>query len=873
MKTILSALFILCFLQIHILRAQQTNVSFETRIVQNFQQLFDQTPQEKVYLHLDKSNYTAGEYIWLKAYPADATFHVPNLLSKFVYVELIDRQDSIRQRIKLKQTDSCFYGDFKLTPDIAPGDYCIRAYTNWMQNNDEAYFFKKNITIVNPSTDVNIHSTYKKQGESVNATFTFANNSGVPYSGQRVKISLQKNGKTIKNTSERTDDKGSFTLIYQAKDSINNFELSFPYDLPFAFKRMIYPREISTDFDLQFFPEGGCLLSGATQTIAFKAIRENGCAVEIEGDIFDSKDSPVAHIKTTHRGMGQTTLQTHPNEHYYAIAKTPNGTEKRISLPSPENSGYALKAQWQNDTTLLMSILFPLQADTSRSLFLLMHTRGRLIDIIPVNTNFIGAINTTNFPAGISHFVLTDTDGTIYSQRLCFIAPSPNSSLELRTDKNNYGRREAVTLSVALKSPASQNLTGNFSVSVTDNNTVIRDSVTNNIVSYFLLSSDLKGYIEAPGSYINAPATTTDLLMLTHGWTRFRVKDVIDGRLAPLPHPLELNQQLKGWVTNYSDKPMSNARIQVFVPSMQTFGELKANNEGKFTIKNISFPDSTLFLIRAFKEKGSKQVDLGMYNFVDSQPHTFFPQLTTIQEENTDEFLNRFKGDFYYQDGVKIYILGEVTVTHHRSRKEKQKYVGEYTDMTDQILGQNELSKFTATSIYQLLMRLPGVFVSGENVSIRGGGAPLFLLDGTPVESDFISGIMPEDVDNIGVIKDGTRLSFFGSRGGNGAIVINTKRGEISYRKTPGLIKYRPLGYLQPDEFYMPRYDKPEEKSKTEIDYRSTIYWNPVVTTDSAGRAEVSFFTADFPTTYTVTVEGITPDGQVYHNEILIRRE
>lgn len=867
MKT---AFFLLCFLCPFLLKAQQT---FPTQVSETFSRLFDQYPQEKVYLHTDKSVYAAGDNIWLKAYLADATYHVPNLLSKYVYVELVDHQDSVCQQIKLRQTDSCFFGNFRLTPDIKPGEYCLRAYTNWMQNQAEAFFFKKNITLVNPTLDVNIHTNSRRQGSDLTTTLTLVNSSGEPYANQRLKIILRKGKNIVKHTSVRTDDKGRYLLIHPAADSVNNLGLSFPYDLPFAFNQTVWLPDISTDFDLQFFPEGGNLLTGLRQKVAFKAICPSGLAAEVSGLIYDSHDKPIARFRTTHRGMGTVAFFIQPGETYYADATASDGTKKRIQLPAPIPAGYALKASRQPDATLLLSVVKASETVSSAPLYLLAHTRGHLVNVIPVDDAFIGTIDPTQFPAGILHFVLADTLGNIYSERLCFIAPQlPSLTPSLTTDKNNYDRRELVKLSLQLPAATNALVPGSFSVAVTDDNMVRNDSLDNNIISYYLLASDLKGYIEAPGSYIHETPEHTDLLMLTHGWTRFNVKNILAKQLPPTPHALELTQQLHGLVTNLGDKPMPNAKVQVFVPSIQTIGQLKTDLQGKFTIRDVDFCDSTLFFIRGYKEKGGKQVNIKMETPVIASPNTFFTTLPTVNDEQPDDFLKRFKGDYYYQDGVKIYVLAEANVVRHRPSRSMQQYTGEYTDMADQIIGQEELSKYSATSIFQLLMRLPGVYVSGETVSIRNQGTPLFMLDGIPTEADFISAITPDDVDNIGVIKDGARLSFFGSRGANGVIIINTKHGVAGIRPTPGLIKYYPKGYFQPDEFYMPAYDRPEEKEKAEIDYRSTIYWQPNVVPDSTGHATISFYTADFPATYTIIVEGMTRDGKVYHARQHIRR-
>ena len=237
--------------------------------------------------------------------------------------------------------------------------------------------------------------------------------------------------------------------------------------------------------------------------------------------------------------------------------------------------------------------------------------------------------------------------------------------------------------------------------------------------------------------------------------------------------------------------------------------------------------------------------------------------------------MDQFKGSYFYQNGVKVYILDEAVVLRHRPESVQHKYEGQYTDMTDYILGQEELNKFNTSSIYQLLSRLPGVIVSGTKVTMaRNGSTPLFMIDGLPQTEDMLNAVMPEDVDNLGVIRNGARLTFFMAQGGaGGVIVINTKHGHFTPKATPGLIKFIPLGYSEPDEFYIPQYNDPEILKAPEIDYRSTIYWQPVVPIDSSGQTSLSFFTADMAGSYTITVEGLGKNGEPVYRQTTIRRE
>jgi TonB-dependent SusC/RagA subfamily outer membrane receptor len=86
-----------------------------------------------------------------------------------------------------------------------------------------------------------------------------------------------------------------------------------------------------------------------------------------------------------------------------------------------------------------------------------------------------------------------------------------------------------------------------------------------------------------------------------------------------------------------------------------------------------------------------------------------------------------------------------------------------------------EYSSFS--SIYDVLRTVPDVMVSGTNVTIRGVGttgskAPLFVVNGTPV--NYINGINPSNVKSIEVLK-GPAASVYGLQGANGVILIQLK--------------------------------------------------------------------------------------------------
>jgi TonB-dependent SusC/RagA subfamily outer membrane receptor len=87
------------------------------------------------------------------------------------------------------------------------------------------------------------------------------------------------------------------------------------------------------------------------------------------------------------------------------------------------------------------------------------------------------------------------------------------------------------------------------------------------------------------------------------------------------------------------------------------------------------------------------------------------------------------------------------------------------------------------SNIYELIRgRFAGVQVVNGEIIIRGinsinsSSAALIVVDGIPSSSSVLSSIPPVQVKSINVIKDGSS-AIYGSRGANGVVLIETKKG------------------------------------------------------------------------------------------------
>jgi TonB-dependent SusC/RagA subfamily outer membrane receptor len=172
------------------------------------------------------------------------------------------------------------------------------------------------------------------------------------------------------------------------------------------------------------------------------------------------------------------------------------------------------------------------------------------------------------------------------------------------------------------------------------------------------------------------------------------------------------------------------------------------------------------------------------------------------------------------------------------------------------------------TVLDMLQGRVAGVVVSGSgsNASVRirnSNSEPTFLLDGVPVDKDFITSINIFDVETIDVLK-GASAAIYGSRGGGGVISVLTKRANVNYDYSkdivPGVTVAKIAGFNTPREFYTPRYDL-DSPNNNIPDYRSSIFWAPMLRTDKSGKARFSYFNTDANTNVTIRAEALTAWG------------
>ena len=769
-------------------------------------------PQEKIYLQTDKPCYIPGEKIFFRAFLLDASLHQPVVMSRYVYVELLHPPaDSVLLRVQIRPHNKLFSGYIPIPDDLEQGHYLLRAYTRFMTNTAEDFFFTRPVFIADPRQD-------KAKPENKDAK-------------------LQ--NKTIQPASH--------------------------------------------DFDVSFYPEGGHIIAGQAACVAFKALASSGESLTVAGELYDSNNHLITEFSTFHDGMGLFCFQPQAGEHYHSVCYYEN-RPLTVHLPEVKSNTVSLKTSWrQNQLWIQVNKPDPF---TLPPLYLVIHTRGHLVYAGEWDAeNEALVIDKTDFPSGVSHVLLLSEDYSPVSERLVFALNDDQLDVAIASDRETYSKREKVQVdftAIRQRLPGqtlTDSLSGNFAVSVIDDNDIQADSAST-IVSSILLTSDLKGYIHHPAYYLRKndknAGLAADLLMMTQGWTRYDIPKALRGDFQ-MPETLpEQSQVISGTVkSGLLSKPYAGAKLTI-VSSDRSFFEMgEAEDNGRFSYP-VEFPDSTAYLIKALsrkEEKGTIELFVNEPVYPGINPNLYAPTAKERDEKAIQDYIAKADARYVQENGIRPIDLPEVVV---KGKQPEIKYQSSFTSEISNVyrITEEELGKMSTKNIQNILTRLPGAWVTENSISVRGAGPPLVLIDGIPAnwgmdESQTMEMLRTINVYDIGQIDfvKGAPTVVYGQEGGNGVIEIFTKTGDFKpdTKVYPNIKMLFPLGYQQPVEFYSPKYDTPEAKANEAPDLRSVIYWKPDVLIDSAGKAGFEFYTADSPSTYTVVIEGVSDEGKLIY--------
>lgn len=856
-------------------------ISVKNSVLSYFRTLIS-VPQEKVYLHLDRTSYFSGENLWFKAYLVSAVSHrEQDAYSNYITVELIDRNDSIRYSKKIRRENGLFTGELKLDAKLPAGSYYLRAYTNWMRNEDPDFLYSRLISIENPiDTEISTQIKYQPvNSEKLRAMVTFLHN-GDPFQRElKFRYTVYRGESEMEKGSAQTDKNGNLSLDIPFDQTQKNQRVEFILDdATYQFATSIYPYTSNTDYKVTFFPEGGDLLAASNQVVAFKVQATNGYSLPITGRVLNSKGTEVAQIKTMTDGMGAFNLNAEEGEKYQAEVTSEGGIKHTFNLPEVKRTGIKLVAR-HTVSGISYQLLKTESTPWPDTLYVVAHTRGLLRYMQVVGAQLqTDLIQEQYLKDGITHLVLLNKAGKAISERLIFVKNARQPFAVLTPEKNTYGSREKVQVALNVQDPSGAPLSGNFSVSVVDEGLVPQDSLAENIYSNLLLTSDLKGFVENPGRYFlpsnKRALAELNLLMLTHGWRRFKVADLTQKPDTSFRYFVEQGMTFMARVMPAVGSPQGmrvtgtgtapNSKGGAF------FGGV-ADALGNVVLSGPDFPDSTKFEVRSYASNKLPCVVTMMpeLNLLVSNTKLPYPDGIKANNEN-QEAMAAARKRYFAEGGMPLYSLKEVEVKGKKKRDRNSSdpnYL--LSTLSDRHFDDTFFQDLGMQNAFDLLQQVPGLTTSEDGSSIvfmnTPSKVPLLIINDLEYEDhSILQSYTTDEIDRLDILKyNAAGLAVLGSKGANGAIILSVKTTvKPDKLEKSNVVYFTPKGYNSSVEFYHPVYSTPTLKAKTETDLRNTLYWNPRLKIDASGIGVLDYYTDDRGGAQQIILEGLTTDGR-----------
>lgn len=416
--------------------------------------------QEKVYVQTDNNCYFVGDTLWYKAFVLRADNNKPTNMSKLLYVELLSPDGVVveRQRIVVSNKGvTC--GQFALQDSLYSGYYELRAYTRWMLN--------FNVT----------HRDYTLDDKHLFYNNNMAHDFFREWNGLYSRV----------------------LPIFSKPKQKGNYEGKYMYGRPKQEVEFVDKPKLK----VRFYPEGGTLLEGVQNRVAFDICDNDGQALQISGSLDDG-----TKLQPTYMGRG--TFLVTPNGQKATFRW--NDKDWTFKLPKSKAEGVALvldkgKAKWAS-------------RGVSVAAYAVM-CRGKLY-LFERTSSTSASLAMDKLPSGVNELMLLDADAKVLASRLFFVNHDDKvKNVSVKTDKMEYKPFEPISLEVKGAEPKMP-----FAISVRDARTDDTSYDDGNMMTEMLLCSDLKGFVASPAYYFEsndeAHRKALDNLLMVQGWRRYK---------------------------------------------------------------------------------------------------------------------------------------------------------------------------------------------------------------------------------------------------------------------------------------------------------------------------------------------------------------
>lgn len=678
------------------------------------------------------------------------------------------------------------------------------------------------------------------------------------------------------------DYKGQFLFVKAYTKWMLNFDSAFLYykEIKILNKKSGSGPKKTKPNQITFFPEGGNIIEGIVNKVAFKMNDEYGRPVKGKGIIQNQAGKMIDSIRIIHDGMGFFFLQPNAGESFKAKWISEGEKEQITNLPAVLKGGFGIQVGIIEDKRSF-KLSSPDYGDVKE-----VHLLGTMYQQQVFNFSkklkdgiMQGIIPTGDLPTGILTITIFDDNWKPLAERITYVN-NEEYTFKPEITVEHWGLNKRAKNEILITVPDS--LVSNLSIAITDGE--IGLDTSENIISHLKLTSELKGRINNPSVYFKDNSDSTarklDLVMLTNGWRKFNWDNMAAGKMPEISYPKDTSYlTISGKIYGATPSQLRGAGDIILLFKQNEQGNNIVNvpilSDGTFSDPNLILFDTANIYYQLPKGKG---LDGATVQFMQNRlPPLGKNMKATGNSYNYDTDTTGNARQFQLSDIVnqeeafaKAKVLETVTI-NRRTKSPVQildeKYASGIFQGGDgyQFDLVNDPTAASSMNIFSYLQgKVAGLQINTSSnppsLSWRGG-APGIYLDEMPADADLISGISVSDVAYIKVI----RPPFLGATGGgNGAIAIYTRRGgDVVQTPGKGLSKNTVTGYTAIRQFYSPDYSTFKEEYNKK-DLRTTLYWNPeIMTAPGNNKILLTFYNNDITESFNIILQGMTKDGRL----------
>ena len=800
----------------------------QIELAEQLHSLSKKASPELAYIQTNKDIYETGEDLWFKVYLLDSQYLIPSLLSKTLYLQLLDEstKTAVWQE-KYEVLDGFANGRVYIAGTLPEGDYLLTAYTPNSFFNDTCEFYA--IRKIKVRTDItsrpSITAKFDKPFYNRNDTIRIKLS---PVSVQRdslyaeITATLKQGNKRMEKEQSITNGQGKTTIVFPPQVSGNGLQVTINIKYKDRTESLILPIATKSN-PLQFttFPEGGNMISGIQNKLAFKAVNIAGEPVDIKGTLYED-NTPLLEFRSSHAGMGSFGFIPVTGKKYIIHLSEPE-VDSTFLLPEIYPEGITMHLVGRDKESLAFKVSQS-PGLKQENIYIRVQMRGVVYGMTGAQLNGEVRIKIplSELPQGIAEVTLFNSSLIPVAERLVYINQYRKLNITAELSREIYSTRGKAILKISVKDENGHPVEANLGVTVFDKR--YQNSLdSNNILTHYYLSSQLKGRIYNPSFYFNSNSKdrdeALDLLLLTQGWRRYAWNE--DNLSKNAMAQQVITDGIEGVVMTRKKMPVQKQSfVFAFSPNIDsTKVMIQADSIGRFSIEPEYFKrwQGEYIYMKPFS---SSKVNIPIklsdpFEIINSvgRSNEFiyaFPAINKEKPEISDTNIA--------SNGVVR--IKEVTIKGKKSNAVRGKYLGSldslarYNNSTDYVCRYNILNCRNHPN--ESDNKKP---VLGKTYLIESGGAYLSVV---------YTGTQGQPLTEKQILK-----------------MYNLSRTKA---------------YFNSREFYNPDYDK--EKAENNLpDFRNTLLWEPSVITNEKGEASLSFFCSDIYSDFVGRIEGVGGDG------------